>query len=79
MQFKKKRNIVNKEIRLAKQAYYQNTFNDNKVDSKRTWETILILKWTNFEEIRENNSDCFESERIINNEWLFCYHRIKAC
>ena len=27
--FKKTRNIVNKEIRLAKQAYYQNTFNNN--------------------------------------------------
>ena len=43
MQFKKKRNIVNKEIRLAKQAYYQNTFNENKGDSKRTWQTINEL------------------------------------
>ena len=32
MQFKKQRNIVNKEIRLAKQADYQNTFNENKGD-----------------------------------------------
>ena len=40
VQFKKQRNIVNKEIRLAKQAYYQNTFNENKGDSKRTWQTI---------------------------------------
>ena len=43
MQFKKQRNIVNKEIRLAKQAYYQNTFNENKGDSKRTWQTINEL------------------------------------
>ena len=40
MQFKKQRNIVNKEIR---QAYYQNTFNENKGDSKRTWQTINEL------------------------------------
>ena len=43
MQFKKQRNIVNKEIRLAKQAYSQNTFNENKGDSKRTWQTANEL------------------------------------
>ena len=39
LQFKKQRNIVNKEIRLAKQVYYQNIFNENKGNSgdfKRT-------------------------------------------
>ena len=32
---KKQRNMVNSEIRLAKQAYYQNSFNKHTGDSKR--------------------------------------------
>ena len=39
----KQRNIVNKEIRLAKQAYYQNSFSDYTGDSKKTWQTINEL------------------------------------
>ena len=42
-QFKKLRNIVNSEIRLAKQAYYQNSFNQYKGDSRKTWQTINEL------------------------------------
>ena len=34
--FKKQRNIVNSEIRLAKQAYYQNSFKKYTGDSKKT-------------------------------------------
>ena len=41
--FKKQRNIVNSEIRLAKQAYYQNNFNKYTGDSKKTWQTINEL------------------------------------
>ena len=41
--FKKQRNIVNSEIRLAKQAYYQNSFNKYMGDSKKTWQTINEL------------------------------------
>ena len=37
--FKKQRNIVNSEIRLAKQSYYQNSFKKYMGDSK-TWQTI---------------------------------------
>ena len=40
---KKQRNIVNNEIRLAKQAYYQNSFNKYTGDSKKTWQTINEL------------------------------------
>ena len=40
---KKQRNIVNSEIRLAKQAYYQNSFNKYTGDSKKTWQTINEL------------------------------------
>ena len=41
--FKKQRNIVNSEIRLAKQAYYQHSFNKYTGDSKKTWQTINEL------------------------------------
>ena len=37
---KKLRHIVNSEIRLAKQAYYQNSFNQYTGDSRKTWQTI---------------------------------------
>ncbi|XP_078377802.1 uncharacterized protein LOC144660957 [Oculina patagonica] len=42
-QFKKQRNAVNTEIRLAKQVYYQNSFNEYVSDSKKTWQTINEL------------------------------------
>ena len=35
--------IVNSEIRLAKQAYYQNSFNQYTGDSRKTWQTINEL------------------------------------
>ena len=38
--FKKQRNMTNTEIRLAKQAYYQNSFNVHTGDSKKTWQAI---------------------------------------
>ena len=43
MQFKKQRNIVNNEIRLAKRSYYHNSFNEYKVNSRKTWQTINEL------------------------------------
>ena len=39
-QFKRLRDIVNSEFRLAKQAYYQNSFNQYTGDSRKTWQTI---------------------------------------
>ena len=41
--FRKQRNIVNGEIRLAKQVYYQTQFNEYKADSRKTWQTINEL------------------------------------
>ena len=41
--YKKQRNLVNSEIRLAKQAYYQNSFNECMGDSRKTWQTINEL------------------------------------
>ena len=41
-QFKKLRNIVNSEISLAKQAYYQNSFNG------RFKEDLADYQWTHF-------------------------------
>ena len=40
---KKLRNVVNSEIRLARQAYYQNSFNQYKGDSRKTWQTVNEL------------------------------------
>ena len=40
MSYKRQRNITNKEIRLTKQAYYQNSFNEHTGDSPKTWQTI---------------------------------------
>ena len=42
-QFKKLRDIINSEFRLAKQAYYQNSFNQYTGDSRKTWQTINEL------------------------------------
>ena len=42
-QFKRQRNIVNNKIRLAKQAYYQNSFNEHKGDSRKAWQTVNEL------------------------------------
>ena len=41
--FPKKHNTVNKEIRLAKQAYYQNSFSEYMCDSRKTWQIINEL------------------------------------
>ena len=40
---KKQRDIVNKEIRLAKQCYYHKSFHEYKVNSRKTWQTINEL------------------------------------
>ena len=42
-QYKKQRNAVNCEIRLAKQLYYQDSFKEYVSDSKKTWQTINEL------------------------------------
>ena len=38
----KQRNIVNSEIRLAKQAYCKSSFNELVGDSRKTWQTKLL-------------------------------------
>ena len=43
MLYKRQRNITNKEIRLTKQPYYQNSYNDHTGDSRKTWQTINKL------------------------------------
>lgn len=42
-QFKQRRNTVNCKIRLAKQAYFLNNFNEHMGNSKKTWQTINEL------------------------------------
>ena len=36
-------NIVNNEIRLVKRSYYHDSFNEYKVNSRKTWQTINEL------------------------------------
>lgn len=43
--FKKQRNIVNKEIRLTKQAYYQNSFREYMGDSRRKNLLACFIDW----------------------------------
>ena len=44
MQFKKQRNIVNDEIRLAKQSYYHNSSHECKVNSRKTINELTSRK-----------------------------------
>ena len=43
MLYKRQRNLTNKEIRLTKQGYYQNSFKEHTDDSRKTWQTINEL------------------------------------
>ena len=43
MLYKRQRNLTNKEIRLTKQGYYQNSFKEHTGDSLKTWQTINEL------------------------------------
>ena len=43
IQLKKQSNIANNEIRLAKRSYSHNSFNEYKVNSRKTWQTINAL------------------------------------
>ena len=43
LSFKKMRNFVNSEIFYAKQAYFKNSFNDNKDNPNKTWKIINEL------------------------------------
>ena len=37
-EFKRLRNKVNSDIRIAKESYYKQSFTENKNDSRRTWQ-----------------------------------------
>ena len=54
LDFKKKRNTVNKEIKKAKKAYYLNEFRENTGNSK-TWKIIneLTYRKHNYSQIKE--------------------------
>ena len=49
MLYKRQWNITNIEIRLTKQAYYQNSFNELTGDSRKTWHTMEI--WENVSDV----------------------------
>ena len=39
-EFKRLRNKVNSNIKIAKESYYKQSFTEHKNDSRRTWQTI---------------------------------------
>ena len=82
---KKQRNIVNSEIRLAKQAYYQNSFNKYMGDSKKTWQTINEL--TSRKSGKKSlaslkvNGVSITIPTVLSNQFNnhFCYYRSRTC
>lgn len=57
--FKKCRNSVNNEIKLAKEMYYKNAFDENEGDSRKTWSIIneLTARKSNSSHIKEINQN----------------------
>ena len=58
-EFKRLRNKVNSDIRIAKESYYKQSFTENKNDSRRTWQTITELT-------SRKSSNPFIKELIVN-------------
>ena len=54
-EFKQLRNKVNIDIRILKESYYKQSFTENKIDSRRTWQTIneLTSRKSNTPSIKE--------------------------
>lgn len=54
-EFKRLRNKVNSDIRIAKKSYYKQSFTESKNDSRRTWQTIneLACRKSNTPSIKE--------------------------
>lgn len=42
--YRTSRNLVNKEIRLAKNRFYQSRINEASGDQKATWQVLLVRK-----------------------------------
>ena len=67
--FKKLRNSVNNDIKLAKESYYKNAFCESEKNLKKTWSTIneLTSRKTNEQHINEiklNESTLSDSQKI---------------
>ena len=66
--FKKLRNSVNNDIKLAKESYYKNAFCKSEKNLKKTWSTIeLTSRKTNEQHINEiklNESTLSDSQKI---------------
>ena len=55
-EFKRLRNKVNSNIKIAKELYYKQSFTENKNDSRRTWQTInepTVSRKSNTSSIKE--------------------------
>ena len=58
-EFKRLRNKVNSNIKIAKESYHKQSFTEHKNDSRRTWQTINELT------SRKSNT-CSIKELIVN-------------
>ena len=63
LDFKKKRNTVNNEIKKAKKAYYLNEFRESTGNSKKTWKIINELTSR-----KHNNPQIKEISQTV--QWL---------
>ena len=79
------RNSVNSEIFYAKQAYFKNSFNDNKDNPKKTWKIINELtsknrKSSHIGEVDLNGDLINDPSKIADafNDFFF-KHRTRPC
>ena len=68
-EFRKHRNFVNSQVRIAKQSYYNNAFQENKGNVRNTWRVINELtsrkvKTSSIKEIKLNDKSIHDSPEL---------------
>ena len=68
-EFRKHRNFVNSQVRIAKQSYYNNTFQENKGNVRNTWRVINKLtsrkvKNSSIKETKLNDKSIHDSPEL---------------
>ena len=68
-EFRKHRNFVNSQVRIAKQSYYNNAFQENKGNVRNTWRVINKLtsrkvKISSIKEIKLNDKSIHDSPEL---------------
>ena len=68
-EFRKHRNFVNSQVRITKQSYYNNAFQENKCNVRNTWQVINELtsrkvKNSSIKEIKLNDKSIHDSPEL---------------